>query len=387
MLALTNKTKQITSHALLVAVATLVFLLCIQIIGNSMGLLGQDYVQYIVRATSNPSIGLFIGLLSTAILQSSSTTTSIAVAAVASGSLSLENAIPVVMGANVGTTLTSTIVSLSYVTKNIEFKKALSAGSVHDMFNVLVCLILFPLEVQYGILSYSSKQIASFINIFPKQADGKHALWFWDLFDSLYNSLLHAVGPVIPLIAAVIILFAVVKYISGILYTNLIGNAKTKFEQVAFRNTFRSFSWGFLLTGAIQSSSLTTSLIVPLVATGKVNLVRAFQFVMGANLGTTITALLAALFQSEAAIALAIGHFLFNTVGILLFLAIPLLRQIPVYLADQLALFSMKYRIAALAYVLMVFFIVPFTLIYWTQGKSIQAQTPEAKETTLVQSK
>ena len=85
--------------------------------------LGQDMAQTIDIATSNPFIGLFIGLIITAILQSSSTITSMAVAAVAAGSITLENAIPIVMGANIGTTLTSTIVSMSYVTKAKEFRR------------------------------------------------------------------------------------------------------------------------------------------------------------------------------------------------------------------------------------------------------------------------
>ena len=116
----------------------LLFMLSIQLMGTAFKAWGTGTAQSILEVTSNPFIGLFIGLLVTAILQSSSTTTSLAVAAVASGSVSLQHAVPIVMGANVGTTITSTIVSLGYITKTNEFRKAISAGTSHDFFNVIV---------------------------------------------------------------------------------------------------------------------------------------------------------------------------------------------------------------------------------------------------------
>ncbi|MEJ2004323.1 MAG: Na/Pi symporter, partial [Cyclobacteriaceae bacterium] len=114
--------------------------------GDSFNNLGREVAESIITATSNPFIGLFIGLLVTALIQSSSTTTSMIVALVASGSITLANAVPMIMGANIGTTLTSTIVSLGYIAKREEFKRAIAAGTVHDFFNILTVLILFPLE-------------------------------------------------------------------------------------------------------------------------------------------------------------------------------------------------------------------------------------------------
>ena len=107
-------------------------------VGESVTMLGQETAKSILLATSNPFIGLFIGLLATALIQSSSTVTSMTVAVVASGYLTLGNAIPVVMGANVGTTLTSTLVSLGFITKRNQFRKAISAGTIHDFFNIIV---------------------------------------------------------------------------------------------------------------------------------------------------------------------------------------------------------------------------------------------------------
>lgn len=287
-----------------------------------------------------------------------------AVAAVAAGSLSLHNAIPIVMGANIGTTLTSTLVSLSYITKANEFKKALSAGAVHDIFNILVAVILFPLEYSYGTLTYLSQEMTTLITL-----DKWTPNWRLNPFDFSFLSgglvwLVELFGPYITIILSISILLGSVKLLSSFLYKRMIGETQERFKTIIFDNTRRSFGWGVLLTSIIQSSSLTTSLIVPLVATGKVALKRAFPFILGANLGTTITALLAALFRSEAAISLALAHFLFNAIGVLLFLFVPFLSSLPMYLAKKLGSLTLKYRVVGIAYILVIFFLLPFALIY-----------------------
>ena len=106
-----------------VLAALAVFLWSLDLMSNTLGSIGNETVLSVINVTSNPFISLFIGLFITAVIQSSSTSTSLIVAIVASGSLSLENAIPMVIGANIGTTLTSTIVSLGYITNNKEFKR------------------------------------------------------------------------------------------------------------------------------------------------------------------------------------------------------------------------------------------------------------------------
>lgn len=358
--------KTIYSNILIIGVATLLFLLSIHLIGQSFSLIGKDYVRYILNVTSNPSIGLFIGLLSTAILQSSSTTTSMVVAAVAAGSLSLGNAIPIIMGANIGTTLTSTIISLNYVTKGSEFRKAVAAGTSHDIFNILVVLLLFPLEIRYGFLSTISQTLASAINLQASEAL-LHDLYIYQFFNLIGSLINPVISPYGMLAFSIFLLFFTIKFISNILYKKLISRTRFNFENYIFKNSSRSFGWGFLFTATIQSSSLTTSLIVPLVATGKVRLKRAFEFILGANLGTTITALLAAVFKSEAAVSLAIAHFIFNFLGIFIFLLIPVLRSLPIYLSDQLGAVSERYRLTAFTYILVVFFILPFTLIYYSK--------------------
>lgn len=346
------------------------FFISIQLLGLSFQLMGKDIIATINIATKNPFIGLFIGLLTTAILQSSSTTTSMAVAAVAAGSISLHNAIPIVMGANIGTTLTSTIVSMSYITRGKEFRKAVAAGTSHDIFNILLVLIIFPLEFYYGFLTYLSHHMTDLVTLGNHSNEMIKSNADISLLTKGLTALVEFFGPFISLILAIALLFGTVKLISSMLYSRLIGETKEQLKSVVFSTTARSFGWGMLLTSVIQSSSLTTSLIVPLVATSKIKLKRAFQFILGANLGTTITAILAALFKSESAISLAFAHFLFNAIGILLFLAIPGLSRLPVFLAKKLGAITLRYRMAGFAYIIIIFFLLPFTLIYFSTKNS-----------------
>ncbi len=361
--------EKINSHTLrnilLAALAISGFLLSIDMLGLGLNLLAGERVAPIIEATSNPFVGLFIGLLMTAILQSSSTTTSIAVAAVASGSISLSGALPIILGANIGTTITSTIVAFGYITKGNEFRKAVSAAMIHDMFNILGVIILFPLELNYHFLQDLSSELAV---IMPTgSAAGTSTFWFGRLFDFIGNSVVSISGPVLLIILSILLLFGCIKLLSTQVYAQLVGERKQQFQNAVFKNTTRALGWGVLLTGIVQSSSLTSSLIVPLVATGKVQLKRAFHFIMGANIGTTITAILAALFRSEAAMSLAIAHFLFNVFAVLIFFAIPILGKLPLYLAEKLGYMMYRYRASAFAYITLAFFVIPFGLIYFSK--------------------
>ncbi len=361
----TKKSLRVIVNVAIAIGAILAFAVSIQLMGVAFKAWGSGTARSILEVTSNPFVGLFIGLLVTAILQSSSTTTSLAVAAVASGSVTLQHAVPIVMGANIGTTITSTIVSLGYITKKNEFRKAISAGTSHDIFNVIVVLLLFPLELKYQFLARMSRNVASLLKT-PEEAGDVALGSLLQVFTPLENLLLEFLGPIILLFLSVFLLFGTIKFISSLLYDRLIGPARRNLDQYFFGSQAQSFGWGLLFTGIVQSSSLTTSLIVPLVATGKVKADKAFQFILGANLGTTITAILAALFKSEAAISLAIAHFMFNLVGVMIFLIIPAVNRIPTFLSDRLGYYTLKNRLIGFVYVLVTFFLLPFSLIYFS---------------------
>ena len=95
------------------------FFLSLEMMGGSLKLFGKDFSKSLIASTSHPFIGLFIGILATSIIQSSSSTTSIVVGMVAEGVLNIENAIPIIMGANIGTSITNILASLPQIKKNI----------------------------------------------------------------------------------------------------------------------------------------------------------------------------------------------------------------------------------------------------------------------------
>lgn len=351
-----------------IVLAIVFFLFAIDLMGTSFKYLGRGAAESLVLATSNPFIGLFIGLLITAIIQSSSTSTAIVVAVVASGTISLADAVPIIMGANIGTTLTSTIVSLGFITKAREYRKAFSAGVVHDFFNIIVTAILFPLEYYYGFLSRLASTITQrFIewewidsgpgNFFENTLNFQFSTFLVEWIDNFF----------IVIILSFVLLFLSIKVLSKIIYTLLIGDSVDRLKKYVFKRTYKSFGWGILLTAGIHSSSVTTSLMVPLVGTSKISLRQAFPFILGANVGTTITALTAALFKSEAAIAIALTHLLFNLIGVLIFLPFPILRRIPIAAANAFSKLTINYKLIGFVYVIFTFFIFPFMLIYFNK--------------------
>ena len=151
---------KISQQVLLLLLILFFFLVSLNLMSDGFKLLSKDVAQQIISITSNPFIGLFVGLLATALVQSSSTTTSMIVAIVASGSLTIQNAVPMIMGANIGTSVTSTIVALGHIPRKAEFRKAISSATVHDFFNLIVVAILFPIEYFTGALSSMGTYIA-----------------------------------------------------------------------------------------------------------------------------------------------------------------------------------------------------------------------------------
>ncbi|MCK5077140.1 MAG: Na/Pi symporter, partial [Calditrichia bacterium] len=142
---------------IIIVISIYLFLLSIKLLGHSFKLFGKEFAEAMLQMTSNPFTGLLIGIVATSLIQSSSTTTSIVVGLVAGGAISLNNSIPIIMGANIGTTITNTLVSMGHVTQRLEFKRAFSAGIVHDFFNICTVIVIFPLELKFGFI----KSIAS----------------------------------------------------------------------------------------------------------------------------------------------------------------------------------------------------------------------------------
>lgn len=347
--------------------ALLLFIFAIDLLTIAVGNVNSGIALEFLQSTKNPFISLFIGLLVTALIQSSSTVTASVVAFVASGNLTLQQAVPIVLGANIGTSLTSTLVSLSYLMNKKEFRRALSAGISHDLFNILAVILLFPLEIYFGFLSNTASHIASW---FASDNSFEGPIVYNRMFTRSWTEwvVTQINQPVVSMVLSIILVFLAIKVLSTAMYKSFVKNTFQDINKVIFQKTGLAFFYGLIFTSAVQSSTVTTSLVVPLVASKKVTLSKAFPFIIGANIGTTITAVIASIYKPEAAIALALVHVLFNSLGALIFLPFASIRQIPVWIANYMGKISVKYRVVVFAYILLTFFVIPFLLIYFTRG-------------------
>jgi sodium-dependent phosphate cotransporter len=343
------------------------FVFALDMMVSSLQHLGKTAAETILLATSNPFTALFIGLLITAMIQSSSTATSLVVALVASGSLTTESAIPIIMGANIGTTITSTIVSLGFINKKKEFRRAVAAGTYHDFFNILTATILIPLEYYYRFLSDLATYITTNFFTISKTASAPGFKPIWSGFTPVIEFLVNLIpnGFLLTVFSFVLLFGSILlfrKLISGL----LLAGSPLGFSRFFFKSSLKSFLWGLLTTAAIRSSTITTSVVVPIVAQKIITLRKAAPFILGANIGTTVTAFIAALLNSNSsnAVSIALAHFLFNCIGVLIFFPIPGLRAIPLLLANGLGKLTIRYRLVGFVYVLVVFFFIPFSLIY-----------------------
>jgi sodium-dependent phosphate cotransporter len=123
--------------------------------------------------------------------------------------------------------------------------------------------------------------------------------------------------------------------------------------------------FGMAVTVMVQSSSITTSMVVPLVGAGILTVEQIFPYTMGANLGTTVTAMLASLATGNiAAVTVAFAHMFFNLTGIGAVYPIRFIRRIPIRLAWALSALTDKSRVYAFVFVGGVFYAIPFALIF-----------------------
>ena len=362
-------------RAVLVLILLYIFLFAIALLGTAFKIFGSDFSTALISSTTNPAIGLMIGLLATSLIQSSSSTTAIVVGMVAADALTVANAIPIIMGANMGTTVTNTIIAMASINRRAEFQRAFAGATMHDIFNLLTICLLFPLEQGTHYLERSASWLARLLAgsdgleyhspikaaVKPAAKAVKH--WFVDDFslpDLLAGSLM--------LVIALGCIFFALAMLTQQLRKVVLQRAEGAFSSYIARSGLAAMLLGVIITAAVQSSSITTSLLVPMIGAGIVRLEPAFAVTLGANIGTTVTALLASLTGNLAAVTVALVHLLFNISGILIFYPYRPLRRIPIRLARLLALRTAQRRSFALIYMFGIFFVLPFLLILVTRA-------------------
>ena len=174
----------------------------------------------------------------------------------------------------------------------------------------------------------------------------------------------------IALVVMFICLFFIVKILNSI-FRGSIAKVVHKFVNAGCPGKFRALNFliGYLallvgcgMTILVQSSSIFTSTLTPLVGLNIIGIERAFPMTLGANIGTTVTGFLAALTSDdnfENALTISLCHLLFNIFGILIWYPIPFMRKIPLGCAKQLGKVTKKYKWFAFAYIIFVFVILP----------------------------
>lgn len=329
---------------------------------------GAEGAARIFGFASNPIVGVILGTLATALVQSSSTVTSVIVGLVAGG-VPVEIAVPMIMGANMGTTITNTIVSLGNIGERHMFNKSFQAATVHDFFNLYSIVIFLPIEMIFHPLERMGGVMADW---FVGGADasvgdfniiGAATKPVAKFIVGALDSLPTVVGALLAITIGIGLVIASVLYLGKLLRSVMTGKAMDIVNGAVGAGPVKGIATGTAVTVLVQSSSTTTSLVVPLAGAGILTTRQVFPFTMGANIGTCITALLAATSVSGPAqvfaLQIALVHLLYNIVGVLAFLYIPWLKDLPVRSATWLGNKTEANRGWAFGYIGSVFFMMP----------------------------
>ncbi|XP_059409181.1 solute carrier family 34 member 2a [Carassius carassius] len=423
------------------------FVCSLDILSSAFQLVGGKAAGDIFQENSvlsNPLAGLVIGMLVTLLVQSSSTSSSIVVSMVSSGLLEVSTAVPIIMGTNIGTSVTNTFVAMTQVGDRNKFRRAFAGATVHDFFNWLSVLVLLPLEVATGYLvkltdlivkSFNiqsgenapallnvitdpltqsiielDESVISGIALGDPEAKNKSLIKVWcqtfsnttvqnvttsncssfpcwelknvtevinikkcsHIFVSTNLSDL-AVG-LILLACSLLILCTCLILIVKLLNSMLKGQVAVVINKIMNTDFPFPFAWltGYIaivvgagMTFIVQSSSVFTSAITPLVGIGVIKLERAYPLSLGSNIGTTTTAILAAMASPAEklgnSLQIALVHLFFNLSGIVLWYPIPFTR-LPIRMAKALGQLTAQYRWFSGLYIIVCFFAFPLVV-------------------------
>jgi sodium-dependent phosphate cotransporter len=347
------------------------FLVGVGLLEGGIRAFGEGFEETLLASVRNPLAGLFAGIAATVVVQSSSITTSTIVGLVGAGTLPVDLAVPMVMGANIGTTVTNTIASLGSIRRPEEFRRAFAAATMHDFFNLIGVVILFPLELMTGLLSSTATWLSGLL--------GRSGVSGAEAESPIRNAVKAGVGlleggvqrfageagsalGVALLVLGVALLFLSLRLVT----TNMRKVLAGRFEQAMNRvldtgGGLAGIVIGIIITVLVMSSSITTSILVPMVAAGVLTTRNAYPITLGANVGTTATALIASLaVVRPEGLQIALVHMLFNLVAIAVVYPWPRVRYIPVVLAELLADRAVNQRALVAVYVTGLFVAVPF---------------------------
>ena len=352
------------------------FLVSIKLLEKGIKTLGSEYTDELFQSVSSPFAGLLVGTLATVLVQSSSVTTATIVGLVGSGFLNLEYAIPMVMGANIGTTVTNTLVSFGHVRREQEFKRAFAASTMHDFFNLIAVLALFPLQLATGFLTKMSITATDliistgFTATKPNSPIKAAIKWGANLITDFMSNISfidnlkdnsYRIYAALLIFLAIVFIFLSLKNIVSNMKVVMLNRIEFGLDKaLAKGGGMVAILVGILITFSVQSSSITTSILVPIVGSGILAIENAFPITLGANIGTTITAVLASFaVDTPEGLTIALCHVFFNLLSVILIYPIKPLREVPIKLAKLLSTATAKRKYVAILYVLITFVLLP----------------------------
>lgn len=353
-------------RAVLVLGFLYLFLVGIACLEAGIAAAGEGFQRGLLQSVSHPISGLCAGLLATVLVQSSSVSTSTIVGMVGAGTLPVSLAVPMVMGANIGTTITNTLASLGSLRRTSEFQRAFAAATVHDFFNLCAVALLLPIELATGLLSGSADWLSdrlhgAEITTGPASPSLLRQAVRWPVrgLDALFEG--EALTSVFFLIVGLGLIFLALTFITRNMRQLVAGGVERVMNRlIGEGGGLLGIAVGIGVTVAVQSSSITTSILVPLVASGILTVRSAYPVTLGANVGTTITALIASLAVARPeGLTIALVHLLFNAYALALIYPLPRIRLIPVRLAEGMARLAARRRSVVVAYVIGVFLVAP----------------------------
>jgi solute carrier family 34 (sodium-dependent phosphate cotransporter) len=290
---------------------------------------------------------------------------------VGSGTLPVSLAVPMIMGANIGTTVTNTLASLGSIRRTEEFRRAFSAATVHDFFNLFAVAILLPLELATGVLTAAAEWLteilrgAEFDPAQPSRSPIRIAVklpvgWVEQAFEPGLLMAAVFLGLGLGLI------FAALAFITRNMRRLVAGSVERAMNRLIGRGGGAiGILLGIAVTVSVQSSTITTSILVPLVAAGVLTLSNAYPITVGANVGTTITALIASLaVLRPEGLTIALVHVMFNLAALALIFPLPAVRMVPVQLAERLARVAVERRVIVFVYAFSLFLVLPLLGVF-----------------------
>ena len=348
----------------------------------------QKGILGMITDNTAPLTGLAIGILSTALVQSSSAVvaaTMVSMSGMVASGLPMVDAmrfgVPMVLGANIGTTVTNTIVIFG-VRRGMtmrEFGDTIPGVIVDDVYEFLTISLFFILEMTTGFISNTTLRIGEYLS---SSLGLEEALASFDktiidivinepFVKPLKNLVVELAGQRIGGVVLFVFWFLVIIFSMGLIANGLENLIKTDWEdkiKAAFSSPAKSFFTGFSITWLVGSSSIGTSLIVPFLATKVVDLRKAYPYLCGCNMGTTVdlSQIYGYIAGGMVGVMLGSAHVMLNIIALLLWLVSPL-RIVPVRIAEWIGEAIQTNENAAIILVIwvaIIFFLLPIAIIY-----------------------